>query len=228
MQFVVAPGIGLSYAIGKGDASPRFFRRHIRPGMCVFDIGANKGQMTLLFAALVGPTGRVVAIQPAPAEFRHLVTNIAINALSHVRPIEGAAADHEGELTFTYAAGRPSQGKLRDVERTYVIPDANTFPVRALPVDLLVDERVTPDVIKIDVEGAAASVLRGAARLLATSSPKIYVEMHGPEEQAGVRDELVARGYVAETLDGARVADPTAGWHNPLWCYRPQPAISRS
>ena len=228
MQFVVAPGIGLSYAIGQGEAAPRFFSRHIRPGMCVFDIGANKGQMTLLFAALVGPTGRVVAIEPAPAEYAHLAINIAINTLSNVRPIQAAAADREGELTFTYAAGRPTQGKLLDVEHTYVIPDANTFPVRALAVDSLVDERMTPDVIKIDVEGAAASVLRGAARLLDTSSPKIYVEMHGPEEQAGVRDELVARGYVAETLDGARVADPTAGWHNPLWCYRPQPAASRS
>ncbi|HKW03073.1 MAG TPA: FkbM family methyltransferase [Vicinamibacterales bacterium] len=218
---MVAPGIGLSYAMGRSDAVPRFFLPHVRPGMCVFDVGANKGQMTLLFAALVGPTGRVVAIEPAPAEFASLTANVTINTLANVRPIQAAAADREGEMTFTYAAGRPSQGKLQDVERTYVIPEADRFPVRTLSLDSLVGEHARPDVIKIDVEGAAASVLRGAARLLAASSPKIYVEMHGPEEQAGVRDELLSRGYVAETLDGVRVPDPTAGWHNPLWCYRP-------
>lgn len=101
---------------------------------------------------------------------------------------------------FAYAASRPSQGKLRDVERTYAIPDTAMFTVRTLPLDSLVTDRRPPDVIKIDVEGAAASVLRGAA----------------------VRNELLARGYVAETLDGARVLDPTDGWHSPLWCYRPQ------
>jgi FkbM family methyltransferase len=187
----------------------------------VWDVGANKGQMTLLFAALVGPAGRVVAIEPAPAEFAGLAANIRINQLSNVEPLQAAAADAEGQLAFTYAAGRPTQGKLQDVERTYVIPGAETLAVRALRIDSLVTDHVTPDVIKIDVEGAAASVLRGAAGLLAESSPRIYLELHGPEEQAGVRDELLARGYVAETIDGARVPDPTAGWHSPLWCHRP-------
>ena len=221
MHFVAAPGIGLSYAFGTSDAVPPFFRHHVRPGMRIFDVGANKGQMTLLFAALVGPAGRIVAIEPAPKEFASLAANVALNALSNVQPIQAAAADAEGELIFTYAAGRPTQGKLRDVERTYAIADADAFPVRTVPIDALVDAHFTPDLIKIDVEGAAASVMRGATRLLTTSSPAIYLELHGPEEQAGVRDELLARGYVAETLDGRRVPDPTSGWHTPLWCYRP-------
>jgi FkbM family methyltransferase len=214
--------MGLTYALGDSAAVPRCFAPRVRPGMCVYDLGANKGQMTLLFAALVGPTGRIVSLEPAPAEFAHLTNNVKINSLSNVETIQAAAADREGELTFTYAAGRPTQGKLRDVERTYVIPDADTFTVRALTIDSLVNDRRRPDVIKIDVEGAAASVLRGAARLLSQSSPVIYLELHGPDEQAGVRDELLTRGYVAETLDGARVLDPTDGWHTPLWCYRPR------
>lgn len=221
MHFVAAPGIGLSYAFGTADAVPPVFQRHLRAGMRIFDVGANKGQMTLLFAALVGPTGRIVAIEPAPAEFASLAANVKLNGLSNVQPIQAAAADAEGELTFTYAPGHPTQGKLRDVERTYVVPGADTFPVRAVPIDALVDAHFPPDLIKIDVEGAAASALRGATRLLATASPAIYLELHGPEEQAGVRDELLARGYVAETLDGRRVPDPTSGWHTPLWCYRP-------
>lgn len=221
-RFVVEPGIGLSYALGLGDAVPRVFGRDVRPGMTVFDVGANKGQMTLLFASLVGPTGHVVAVEAAPAEFASLSRNISLNQFPHVQPIHAAAADSNGELTFTYAPERPTQGKLLEVERTYSNPDSKQFPVRAVTLDTLVAGHRAPDVIKIDVEGAAASVLRGARQLIAAHRPAIYVELHGPEEQAGVRDELIARGYVARTLDGALVADPTTGWHSPLWCRWPE------
>ncbi|MFI5177879.1 MAG: FkbM family methyltransferase [Vicinamibacterales bacterium] len=224
LRFVVEPGIGLSYALGSPDAAPRHFAGRVRPGMTVFDVGANKGQMTLLFASLVGPNGRVVAVEPAPAEFASLTRNIQLNHLANVHAIQGAAAEAEGQLMFTYAAARPTQGKLRDVERTYDNPGADTFLVRALALDSLVETHGPPDLIKIDVEGGAASALRGARGLIAAHSPTIYLELHGPEEQVGVRDELISRGYVGRTLDGRVVDDPTLGWHSPLWCERPATA----
>jgi FkbM family methyltransferase len=217
-EFIVAPGIGLSYALGRAAVAPAVFAQFVRPGACVFDVGANKGQMTLIFANLVGPSGRVVAIEPAPAEFASLARNVAINQLSHVRPMNAAAADAPGTLPFTYSSARPTQGKLADVERTYVIPDAETIAVPAITLDSLLATEPAPALIKIDCEGAAAAVLRGARQLIAAWRPTIYLELHGPDEQAGVRDELLTRGYVAETLDGERVADPTVGWHSPLVC----------
>ena len=57
MRFIVEPGIAFSYAIGTDQAAPRFFLRHVQPGMTVYDVGANKGQMTMIFAAIVGPSG---------------------------------------------------------------------------------------------------------------------------------------------------------------------------
>ncbi len=217
-QFVVAPGIGLSYAFGRAAVAPALFARYLRPGACVFDVGANKGQMTLVFASLVGPSGRVVAIEPAPAEFASLARNVELNQFSNVYALNAAAADAAGTRSFTYSTARPTQGKLADVERTYVIPDADTIAVPAITLDSLLSTEPAPALIKIDCEGAAAAVLRGARQLVAASRPTIYLELHGPDEQAGVRDEVLARGYVAETLDGERVADPTAGWHSPLVC----------
>jgi len=41
----------------------------------------------------------------------------------------------------------------------------------------------------------------------------------GNEEQAGLRDELLSRGYTLQTLAGERVADPVATWRTPLWCH---------
>jgi hypothetical protein len=79
-----------------------------------------------------------------------------------------------------------------------------------------------PDFVKIDVEGAGAAVLRGAAKILEAGSPVVYIELHGPDEQRGVRDELLTRGYRARTLEGRLVDDPVAEWQSPLICARPR------
>src|SRR5215471_2097686 len=41
-------------------------RSLVKPGMTVFDIGANVGKYTKLFSQLVGPRGRVFAFEPDP------------------------------------------------------------------------------------------------------------------------------------------------------------------
>lgn len=221
MRFVVEPGIGFSYALGVEAACPRFLSSQVRPGETVYDIGANKGQMSLLFARRVGPSGCVLAFEPVPEEHESLCRNLRLNGLDWVEALPLAVSDAAGRATFTYASDRPTQGKLAGVEPTYVNEGAGTFEVETVTLDGLLEKGLpAPDLLKIDVEGAAAAVLRGAARLLEERSPRIYLDLHGPEEQAGVRDELLPRGYVAETVDGEAVADPTAQWRTPLWCYR--------
>jgi len=214
----VEPGIGVSYLFGTESAAPRFFSRKVMPGMTVLDAGANKGQMALLFASLVGSTGRVVAFEPAPKEFASLERNVKINGLTRVTPIQAAAAEIEGTMQFSYAADSPTQGKLVDVEPTYRLGHAQTLVVQAKRLDSVLDDGVWPDVVKIDVEGAAAAVLRGARRIINEIRPAFFIELHGPEEQAGVRDDLLAHGYTAQTLDGTPVPDPTRDWFSPLWC----------
>lgn len=221
MRFVVEPAFGLSYAWGAARSMPRDLPPRVRRGMTVIDVGANKGQMTLLFAKLVGPSGRVVSFEPAPTEFRSLERNVRLNGLGQVNTVHAAVADSVGEMVLMYNAAFPTQGKLQDVEPTTTLPDATAVSVATQPLDALLQQGLRPDLIKIDVEGGAGGVLRGAARILETVGPGIYIELHGPEEQAAVRDELLTRGYVAETVEGTRVADPTVGWHDPLWCYRP-------
>src|SRR5262245_6199419 len=221
MRLVVEPGIGLSYILAVDAATPRFFTDVVERGATIFDVGANKGQMALLFAALVGETGLVVALEPAAPEFSSLKRNIQLNRLRNVEALPVAAAERDGEAVFLYTPSAPTQGKLSNVEPSYSLPQAKPSSVLTRSLDGLVLQHGVPDVVKIDVEGAAASVLRGARHLIGHHGPRFYLELHGPEEQAGVRDELVARGYVAETLDGDVVNDPTAGWFSPLWCYKP-------
>lgn len=218
LKIVVEPGLGVSYLFATEDAAPRFFTTRLSPGMTVVDAGANKGQMALLFASLVGKTGRVFAFEPAPAEFASLERNVRMNGLSQVTPVQAAVADVAGTMAFRYAADAPTQGKLANVEPSYQVEDTQTIAVRSTPLDDILEKGVRPDLVKIDVEGAAAAVLRGARRVIQEVRPVFFIELHGPEEQEGVRDNLLAQGYTARTLDGRKVPDETAGWYSPLWC----------
>ena len=222
MRFIVEPGMGLSYALGMEAAAPRFFSRRLSTGATVYDVGANKGQMSLIFAALIGRSGRVIAFEPAPPEHASLQRNLRLNHLDYVRTVQAAASDSSGELTFAYARERPTEGKVVGVETSYAAPAASHIRVSSVSLDSMLGDEPAPDMIKIDVEGAAAAVLRGARRIIDEAGPGVYLELHGPEEQAAVRDELMARGYIAETVNGERVADPTLDWHSPLWCYMPR------
>ena len=212
--------MGMSYTLGTHAAAPRSFAERIHSGYTVYDIGANNGQMSLIFSALVGASGRVLSLEPSPGEYAQLLQNLRLNAISNVRCLEAAAADASSSVAFEYSADRPTQGKLASVEPTYRLPDPERLVVRCVTLDSLLAETAPPNVVKIDVEGAAAAVLRGSRQIIREFSPAFYLELHGPEEQAGVRDELVGKGYVAETIDGENVIDPASGWHSPLWCYR--------
>jgi hypothetical protein len=107
------------------------------------------------------------------------------------------------------------------VEPSYRLHGGVELTVNTVSLDeALADGMPAPALIKIDVEGGAGSVLRGASRLLATVAPAVYLELHGPEEQAAVRDLLLPHGYCAESLTGARVTDPVSTWTSPLWCQR--------
>ena len=55
------------------------YSRLVRPGMTVIDIGANIGAHTLPLAKLVGPTGRVIAVEPTIWAVERLRANLDLN-----------------------------------------------------------------------------------------------------------------------------------------------------
>lgn len=222
-RFTVSPAMGVNYALGTHAAIPRELANLIRPGMTVFDVGANEGQMALAFARLVGPTGAVVAIEPAPECFAALQRNIALSGAHNIRPLQAALSDSPGVAELLFYPEARTQNKLATVEQTYR-PGAppQRVKVEAITLDRLAKAEGMPDFVKIDVEGAAAAVLRGARDTVASGAPIIYLELHGPEEQAGVRDSLLPAGYSARRADGSLVRDPAAAWASPLICRKEQ------
>ena len=221
-RYVVGPGMGVTFAWNLGSPEKEFLAEHISHGATVYDIGGNRGQFALFFSHLVGEAGHVVSFEPVEKLAGIIQRNVELNEIANTRVVTAAASKESGTAEFSYTDEYSTQGMLESTEPTYQLEEADTIEVRTIRLDDVVDDTETgaPDVMKVDVEGGAGAVFSGAASILDTHAPDIYVELHGPEEQEAVRDFLLERGYTAETLDGTPVEDSTARWRNPLWCTK--------
>jgi FkbM family methyltransferase len=155
----------------------RAFRDAVKPGMTALDIGANVGAYSLLLGQWVGSTGAVFAFEPAPAARDGLRRHIELNALAGVvRAVPAAvgAAPSNARFVLESTAG---EGRLA----TRGDRDATTVEVPVTTIDeFCAREKLTPDFIKIDVEGAELDVLRGARQTIQRTRGRssLFVEMH--------------------------------------------------
>ncbi|WKU49447.1 FkbM family methyltransferase [Streptomyces sp. VNUA116] len=173
----------------------RWLSRRLQSGDTFIDVGANMGYFSLLAAHLVGPSGRVVAIEASPAFHRSVLANARRNACRNVRAVNAAVSDARGFLRFTLASSR-NLGANSIVP--YDGPAESSFEAQALPLTevLTASEVAGARVIKVDVEGAEGSVVRGMASLLDRLRPDAEVTIEvTPERMARLGDsaeELLA------------------------------------
>jgi len=170
-----------------------FFRRYIKPGMLVLDIGAHIGYYTRLFSQLVGPEGLVIAFEPHPVHFSFLQRNVL--PCKNVKLVNKALGNENEVLTFyDYDVGsgsaslavseeklahsrHESAGEMAPRVRS---PMKRQFKVMVSILDFefsLMKLSYSVDFVKIDVEGAEVSVLEGAQNVLTNSNAKIVFEV---------------------------------------------------
>lgn len=181
------------------------FRREIAPGDFVLDVGANLGAYTLLFGQWVGPTGRVVAFEPAPEPRQGLERHVALNALAD-RIVVRAEAMSAAKGTARFGGTGPN-GHDRLTKTT-----EGSVEVPTTSIDAFCEEtNRLPRFIKVDVEGAELDVLKGARKTIRAAGPglKLFVEMH-PElwpalgtSREAMEAELALQHLRPERLDGS-------------------------
>jgi len=202
-----------NYEIGETLLCERF----LRPGMTAFDVGANIGLYTLLFARHVGLSGDVHAFEPDRENLRRLRTNIALNESENVRVVPAALYSTPGTVTLNvfpthlnawHSLGRPRLPDPFHPGRT-AEPIAERS-VEATTLDEYCDSHQVDriDLLKIDVEGAELDVIRGGAALLEAkrvgvilfevSLPQLRAVGHTPADVFG---ELGKYGYSSYGVD---------------------------
>jgi len=178
----------------------------LRPGDCVWDVGANVGHYTAAFALRVGSSGHVVAFEPSPINFARLTSHLT--GFDNVTPLCLALGSTSGELPFEQGAdelgatshiceeprahtggearpGRPAPvfpaAVASEAARPEAVPDGAPFlvPVER-GLDLVNSGRARkPTFIKIDTEGHELEVLHGLGELLDAPELRVLcIEMH--------------------------------------------------
>jgi FkbM family methyltransferase len=189
----------------ESESFPFAMLRHlVRPGGVVYDCGANLGLYPRFLVGTLG-AGRVVAFEPSPDNRRFLAANLALGGIAdRVTVLPMALADEDGMAEFQVDDVQTSSGTLSKVtggtasegrRNLRLAPLTDQVLCRRLDTVVTEEKLPPPDVIKIDVEGAEALVLRGAAGLLRERRPALVVELHGPEPAQAVLSLLHDFGY---------------------------------
>jgi FkbM family methyltransferase len=182
-----------------------FLRNLLKPGMVFVDIGANIGYFTLVAARRVGPTGRVLAVEPEPYNFQLLQRNVGVNDLANVELANVALGDRQGSAALYCSPQNFGDHRLYDGASE----QRRATEVQVRTLDGLVKARQlgAVDVIKMDVQGYENRVIAGMASTLAASPRALVLTEFWPYgiRQAGEDPQeffaLFARaGFAAFTL----------------------------
>lgn len=167
-------GVSLA-AIQAGTYEPHVgsvFKRYIRTGMSVLDVGANIGYFTMLSAALVGPNGLVVAIEPNPENVKLIEASRCANGFDHVTIVPAAAGRKTGILALNVSHLNGVTTEMRsDIGQIL-----GSRPVPCFALDAVLPKDTRLDFIKIDVEGAELNAMVGLCATLDRCRPIIVSE----------------------------------------------------
>lgn len=160
LPFFASSNVALTYWVVPDLADPTeaFLRTALVPGAVVVDVGANVGTVSALAAGLVGPSGRVLAIEPHPTTFGSLRRTIEANALTNVTCVEVACGSGSGTTLLTDERRKDDNNRVDALGASR----AGTSVWSTRLDELLAAHGIDQiDLVKIDVEGYEGAVLRG-------------------------------------------------------------------
>lgn len=194
----------ICYFGAKFDTIFDFLKIFLQKGMVYVDVGANIGSHVINAARLVGSSGSVFAFEADPDTYHLLSDNINANDLHNVILRQTCVSDHVGTLSFY---------KHKDSAKSSIVDRGEELSV-TLPSDTLdnliaVDKKI--DVLKVDVEGAELSVLRGARGILKDQRRPsiIIIEVFdirdNTDKSEGIREVLEGYGYKFYIFDDGKL-----------------------
>lgn len=219
----------------KEPGTINLIRQEVREGDVFCDIGANIGLYSVMAAPRVGEAGQVYAFEPLAANFASLVENIRANdTRRRVIPFSCALTDQEGFFPFHYsqleagASGSQLHNAISDQEQPY--EPLLTEQKYGTSIDHLIDVGTMrpPTIIKLDVDGNEARILRGMHNLLSGAHrPRIVMVEVNAREKDELFDFMHQHGYEFtarnDTMGGLtkmrKGADPQAVAYNAV--FRP-------
>ncbi|MFD2785908.1 FkbM family methyltransferase [Hymenobacter rubripertinctus] len=187
-----------------------FLEKIVRPGFVCLDIGANLGYYSVALSRLVGPTGRVLAVEPIPAFQAIWQDNVQLSGHPNLTLLPYAL----GGQNTTVQMGTPERNGLLHHGMTKVAASntqenyARTYEVPMRVPDELLADLSRLDFVKCDVEGFEYEVFRHMQATLRRFRPLIQTELNGLENRRAVAALLAELGYKPFVLSARSQLEP--------------------
>jgi FkbM family methyltransferase len=208
------------YRVRNPDKEPwtiEWLRTYIRRDEVLYDVGANVGVFSLIAALHLH--ARVFAFEPGFANYARLCENIHLNGCAKtITPLPWLLADKTGVFPFEYRSLSPGQSRHVMLEGA-ASPEADAGlvyvqPMTGVSLDAAIDlfSFPAPNHIKLDVDGAEALVLEGAARTLARPELRSVLVEANADTGQDVTSRLVHAGLqLAKTHTRDKAGAPWYG-----------------
>lgn len=188
----------------------------LEPGMCVVDAGACYGEFSIYASARVGPTGRVIVLEPDPKNIKILERAIASRELKHdnITIVRSGLWSHRDTLEFAAEGGAGSSivgAKERDLTRSSRTISIDVVGLSDLMSDLSL-ERL--DFVKMDIEGAEVDVCAASLDLFKRMKTRVAIASYHKRDGKRTAEilEPMFRGAGMQSETGFSMHRTTYAW----------------
>ncbi len=169
----------------------QLIHEEIHPGMVGVDLGANLGYYALMEARIVGPKGKVFAVEPVPHNVAVLQRNVELNHYTNMEVHQMAISDECGEAemwitpqsNFCNLLSETDEALRPEIRQTHAgEQSAHRIKVPTMTLDRFLEVRGVKSLnfIRMDIEGFEVRVTKGMQKTLteARGVLKLFVEVH--------------------------------------------------
>jgi FkbM family methyltransferase len=195
------------------------FKEVIKEGMVIVDVGANKGDYSLLAAKLMNDKGKVLCFEPFPENVKIIKKSIKANGYSSIRVFNIALFDKNKNIEL-FVGDKSGWHSIY-----YKGSSGKKIRVKAMKLDdILKNNKIGRiDVMKIDVEGAEFNVLKGAIKTIRKSRKMhLFIDLDNPKQAHKIFEFLKREGFNIFSIgrDMKRIKNDHLNKINAIYAYK--------
>ena len=153
---------------------------------CIFDVGANHGITALVMASAMSKSGQLYAFEASEKACQLIQENIQLNQFQHQINIVNALLAERSGIVLDFYWSEASGGA--SLIYNYLGHISSLQKITLALDDFVIQTGLSPDLIKVDVEGAERQVLAGCHRIMSSIKPTIFLELHSWQDMTVVEN----------------------------------------